>query len=178
MLVHEYFPQASAVAEQAESEVRSTVTTVVNDAPSSVADDAPDFNEQILDPETEGGLTAHQTASAVTPSTHYPPTPTPDTGDAIQRTINDGIATKGRAPAVEASGVWGHGTMPIVEGIEPGISAAPFADRYFAALPHAVESTDFMTPGAVDPNDSAVAQAVGVNNAVAAQSPYSALLNW
>lgn len=178
MLVFEYAPEAMQVAPQDEAAVRSTVTTVQADAPASVAPDAPDANELQIDAQTEGGLTTHQVASAVAPSAQYPPRPLEGTGDAIQTQVNDGIPTKGLAASLEASGRWGHGTMPIVEGIEPAIPASPFADRYFAALPHAVESTDYLTASTSDISDEALANAVGVNNAQAAQSPYSVLLDF
>lgn len=175
MLIHEYFPHIAPV-EIGENQVRTTVTVVNQDAPESVADDAPDFNEIQRDGVTEGGLTTHDLASAVIPSEQYRPTPHDDTGDAIQSRVNDRIATSGAAAAKEETGEWGHGTMKIVEGIEPAIPATPFDGRYFAALPHAVESTDYMTPGPVDNAASGEAQAAAVAASQAAQSPYSALL--
>ena len=50
------------VVDTDESDVRSTVTVVDNDAIPAVADSAPDTNEVQTDPDTGGGLTAHAIA--------------------------------------------------------------------------------------------------------------------
>lgn len=157
--------------------VRTTVTAVVPDADSSVMADAPEFNEINYDGITEGGLTPAQVASSVIPSERFPGMPQDHTGDAIQSEVNDGISTKGYSPALEAVGRWGHGTMKIVQGIEPAISSAPFDNTYFAVDHRPVESTDYMTPSAVD-TSAQRAGAVGANNASMADSPYDALKGW
>lgn len=116
--------------------VRSTVTVVQDDAPPSVAPAAPDYNQVMTDPETEGGLTSHDLASAVTPSVQYVPNMgnANDVGDAVQARVNDTISTGGTAAAREASGEWGHGTMQIVQGIEPTlVDGHQFGSDYFAA---------------------------------------------
>lgn len=176
MFIYDYVPHADAVEQPAEA-VQSTVT-VAAETPPSVAPGAPDVNEHQFDAVTEGGLTTHQVASAIIPSTQYPPLPKANVGDAVQSIINDRIATTGTAAAREAAGHWGHGTMPIIEGIEPAISAAPFDNRYFAAPQHEVQSTDYLTPVTTDAQEQALAQALATTNTRDATSPYSALVGW
>lgn len=114
--------------------VRSTVTFVDVDAPPAVEDRTPDYNAVLADERSEGGLTPRQLASHVLPSHRYvPATGDANTwGDAVQR-VNDGISTKGHAAAKEAAGEWGHGTLQIVEGIEPTIvDGQQLGGDYFA----------------------------------------------
>lgn len=169
--------------------VRSTVTTVQDDAPPSVAESAPDYNQVFTDPETEGGLTPSQVASHVAPSEKYAPEmiATTQVADAIQTRVNDNIATSGTAAAREAAGVYGHGTMKIVEGIEPAIvDGHGFGPDYFAAgAPAGTElARPFMTANA--PTDPSV-QSSGEDNsrdavsqsqsATAYQTMYDRFLN-
>lgn len=175
MLVHEYFPNMASVPGDGDK-ARDTRTYVAPDAPASVADDAPDFNEANRDGITEGGLTTSQVASAVTPSGMFPILPPSTVPDAIQSRINDRQATSGLAASREAAGEWGHGSMKIVQGIEPGITAEPFDNRYFAALPHAVDSADYMTAVNTDPSAAAVAGAIAVENTRDARDLYGAFL--
>lgn len=144
--------------------VRSTVTVVNNDEPAAVAPEAPDYNAVFADSDSEGGLTATQLASFVLPSMQYAPVPAANTGDAVQAQVNDGIATKGTAAAREASGAWGHGTMKVVEGIEPTIvDGQQFGGDYFAAdRPEAPQGGNYMS---ATPSPDGRVQTTGENNA-------------
>lgn len=116
-------------------DVVTTVTDVDPDDAPAVADDAPDYNELYVDEVTNGGLTGAQLASAVTPSQRSVALPTGlDVNRAVQAEINDGQATKGTAAGREAAGIFGHGTLKIVEGIEPVLrDGGAFGNAYFSA---------------------------------------------
>lgn len=161
---------------QDEAEVRSTVTVVDHDQPSSVQDSAPDFNELDVDPHTEGGLTRHDMASHVIGSQQYVPAIGNANSDLNAR-VNNQVSSSGTAAAREAAGQWGHGTMKIVEGIEPVIrEGSRLGSDYFGAneRPDA-GSASYMTPAqASDPQTTAEAQATGTGNSrdAAAASMY------
>lgn len=139
------------VVDTDESDVRSTVTVVDNDAIPAVADSAPDTNEVQTDPDTGGGLTAHAIAPAVTPSAKAAVDPSGNANTDYAAPINRQVSTSGTAAEREASGEWGHGTLKIVEGIEPVVthgSDAVFDNVYFSAGDRTVQEgvTDYMTP--------------------------------
>lgn len=114
--------------------VRSTVTRVVDDAP-SMQEHAPEVNEIVTDPLTDGGLTGHALASKVTPSVRYAPANTDKDGTQFNASVNAQVSSSGTAAAREAAGRWGHGTILKVEGIEPvlGDGRPGFGDTYFKA---------------------------------------------
>lgn len=146
-------------------EIRSTVTEVDNSAPAAVASEGPDYNQFLSDHDTEGGLTTRQVASAVTPSMKAPVrVEGSDLGRVADERVNETYPNGGTAAAREASGEWGHGTLKIVEGIEPTIvDGQQFGGEYFAAGERPINATtDYMT--AVSQPDAAVA-ATGADNA-------------
>ena len=133
-----------------EANARSTVTTVQDDAPPSVEQAAPTFNQVTTDPVTEGGLTSHELASNVTGSTRYaPPAGNANSEAQLFGEVNAGQSTKGRAPALEAAGIQGHGTLMVTEGIEPVLEdGRAFSEVYFSAGSRPIQSTadHAMTP--------------------------------
>lgn len=165
---------------QDEAEVRSTVTVVDHDQPSSVQDSAPDFNELDIDPHTEGGLTRHDMASHVIGSERY----IPAAGNANQdlnAQVNNQVSSSGTAAAREAAGQWGHGTFKAVEGIEPVIrDGNVLGSDYFASNERPAAGSDsYMTPAqASDPQTIAQAQTTGTGNSrdAAASSMYGQML--
>jgi len=173
-----YFGERAGIPAD-EATVRSTITVVQDDAPPAEMDAAPDFNETETDPDTEGGLTTHQLASHVIPSVQY----VPHVGNAnedLNAIVDDRISTSGTAAAREMAGEWGHGTLKVVEGIEPAIrDGARFGNEYFAADNRPLAASgDYMTPA--QPADAATvarAQATGTDNArdAVSQSQYQAM---
>lgn len=141
-------------------EVRSTVTVVDDSAPSAVQETMPDFNEHPTDPDTEGGLTGHQLGSHIIPSEQF----VPDVGNAnedLNSIINRQVSTSGTAAAREAAGEWGHGSLLVVEGIEPTIrDGNKFGEDFFSAGAHTVQAGagSMMTPA--QRNDPGTTQAV------------------
>jgi len=161
-----------------EATVRSTVTVVADDT-AAVQPDAPDWNETRTDPVTEGGLTPHDLASHVVPSVRY----VPDMGDSNaehNEIVNRQVSSSGTAAAREASGVQGHGTLMVTQGIEPTIvDGHEFREDYFAAHDRIAQQdvTPYMTPGrTADSATSAAAQAAGeaASRAAAQASQYAA----
>ena len=154
----------------------------MNDAePAAVEQYAPEYNDAHTDPDTDGGLTPHKLASHVIPSERY----VPNLGNAdtdFAAPINDQVSSSGTAAAREAAGIWGHGTMKVVEGIEPVIrDGDQLGNDYFTTWdrPNA-GSAAFMTPSAsADPATVAQSQATGTANARAAVavSQYQAMLD-
>lgn len=122
-------------APREENDVRSTTNVVDLDAPSAVAENPPGFNDAGYerDPDTEGGLTPRNLFGFIRGRQRY----TPNVGNAntdFASPINDQVSTSGTAAARESAGEWGHGTMQIVESIEPTIrEGGAFGEDYFAA---------------------------------------------
>ena len=138
-----YTHTARAATPSDEANVRSTVTVVQPDAPASVMAHSPDFNEVDTDPVTEGGLTPHQLASHVIPRERYVPLmENSNEADALFGRVNNAISTSGTAAAREAAGEWGHGTLTVLEGIEPVIrDGNAFSETYFKAREHPIQET-------------------------------------
>jgi hypothetical protein len=159
-------------------EVRSTVTIVDHDEAASEQPHSTDFNETFTDPVTDGGLTSRQLASHVVPSMRYVPH-IGNANDNLSNRIDDQISPSGAAAAREAAGEWGHGTLKIVEGIEPTIrDGGALGSNYFATYPRPLSgSGSFMTPAQVaDPASEAAAQSgAEINSRKAVQgSQYAA----
>lgn len=155
----------------------STVTVVTDDAPSTMPA-PPDTNELRTDPQTDGGLTTHNLSSYVVPREFYHP----NIGDAnswgrTQEALNSSISTVGSAAQREASGDWGHGTLPYLVGIEPTINGTAFNETYFdARTPDIQEGAGaYMTP-ARQTDDIVAAQTLAQsrrNARAAARSQYN-----
>ena len=82
--------------------------------------------------------------------------------------INRQVSTSGTAAAKEATGQWGHGTLKIVEGIEPTIrDGGALGSHYFRTHERPLAgSASYMTPAqASDPVTTAAAQAGAETNA-------------
>jgi len=156
-----------------EAKVRSSVTVVDKAAPPAVEAAPPEYNDAGTDPDTEGGLTTRQLASYVRPSQQYPLPEESNANTDFASRINDQVSTSGTAAAREASGQWGHGTMQVIEGIEPAQQGI-FGDEYFAAeRPEFRSETDLSPAQPADPDTLAQAQATGVANS---RDAYAAFL--
>jgi hypothetical protein len=155
-------PSAEGRSEDTE-EVRSTITVVDEHEPPSVELTPPDWNAVPVDEDTQGGLTTKQLASFVRPSVRGAVVADPGAADVARDDVNTGNSVKGFAPAKEAAGSWGHGTIKIVEGIEPTIrEGGRFDGTYFTAGERRSLATDYMT-STVSPDGSV--QAVGAARA-------------
>lgn len=162
-------------------EIRSTVTTVDADQPSAVAPNAPDWNETETDPDTEGGLTSRQLASHVIGSVRYVPR-IGNANDDPNSIVNRQVSTSGTAAARELAGQWGHGTLKVVEGIEPTIREGDkLGADYFVGhpLPDNAGGNAMSPAQAADPAAQAAAQRGAVDNSRAAvqASQYNAWYN-
>jgi hypothetical protein len=146
--------------------VRTTVTVVEDDAAPAMQAHAPDWNEYDTDPDTGGGLTARQLGSHVVPSSRYVPA-IGNANEDLNGIVDRQVSTSGTAAAREASGQWGHGTMQVIEGIEPAIvDGQAFGETYFKAHPRPDNPNggDYMSPAQTsDPATIAAAQATGEN---------------
>lgn len=116
-----------------ENVVRSTTNTVDVMAPAAEQPSAPDYNQLMLDPREDGGLTTHTQASHVIPSEKYSPS-IGNSSEDLFTIVNSRISSAGTAAAREMAGEYGHGTMQVVEGIEPTIvDGQQFDNVYFKA---------------------------------------------
>lgn len=158
--------------------VRSTVDVVDNDAPSATMPHAPDRNETLTDYDTGAGLTTHTLSSHVVPSERYVPTTGNANADFTQ--VGKTISQVGTAASREKAGQWGHGTLRIVEGIEPTLpDVPPFGDEIFAAERQGIQTDSgaYMTQAvASDPDSIAQTAYTGVVDSrdAAAAAMYSA----
>ncbi len=164
-----------------ETAVRSTVTVVDDGAPAAEAPTAPDFNQTFTDPDTEGGLTSRQLASHVIPSEKYVPFPTNADEDLFTAT-NSQVSSSGTAAARFRAGQQGHGTLKVVQGIEPTIvDGQQLGGRYFTGHPRPdAGSGNQMSPSRpTDTDASAAAQYAATMAAqrAAAASMYQAFLS-
>ena len=151
------------VSEADADEVRTTITHVDPDAPPAEQPDAPEWNALLVDTDTEGGLTTTQLASHVKPSRRGAPVADTTARDTARDAVDASNSTGGHAAAREASGDWGHGTMKIVEGIEPIIvDGHQFDGTYFAADNRGNPAGAYMTPTRT-PDDTT--QAIGEERA-------------
>lgn len=159
-----------------DSEVRSTITVVNNEAPPSVASDLPDYNTAERDPDTEGGLTPRAVSDFVVPSERW----VPEVGNAntdFSAPIDNQVSTSGTAAAREMSGRWGHGSARWSDATEPTIrEGAAFNDTYFAANRPGIQdgTLDYMIPSRTPDDKSAQDQQVAAN-AAAHQAARAAL---
>lgn len=162
-----------------EAVVRSTVTVVQADAPSSELSSTPDFNETVTDDTTEGGLTPRQMGPHMTAIQRAVPHHAGRANTDYSVRVDSQVSSSGTAAAREESGQWGHGSMQISEMIEPVIrDGAAFDDLYFTAnerpLAHAGATLEESAP--TDEITAALAHAQGVKNSrQAAQGLYAAL---
>lgn len=136
----------ATVAEADAEEVNTTVTTVNRDDAPAMAPAPPDYNALLVDRDTDGGLTTTQLASYVRPSKQGAPVADTSANDGARDDVNRSNSQDGHAAAKEATGEWGHGTLQIVEGIEPAIrDGGSFDGTYFAADNRSNPAGDYMT---------------------------------
>jgi hypothetical protein len=162
------------------NEVRSTITRVDDTDPPAVQEHTPDWNETATDPDTLGGLTPRQLASHVIPSDRYVPNVGASAQDEHNAIVNRQVSTSGVAPAKEATGEWGHGTLKIVEGIEPVLHDAALGSDYFTGHERQAANIDGLTPAqSADPETTGAAQqqANAAARRAAQASMYSAYLS-
>ena len=163
-----------------EAEVRSTTQVIDHDAPSAEMDSAPDFNEFASDPDTEGGLTTTSLASHVIPSVQYANPALAEANTEHNAIIDRQVSTSGTAAAREAAGEWGHGTLQVLEGIEPVIrEGSAFGEDFFSAGRDPIQTGmgNYMQPGSPGNRGNAEeVQATANRNAREAASPYSEFL--
>jgi len=162
-------------------EIQSTVTTVQADEPPAESPDSPDWNETETDPDTEGGLTSRQLASHVVPPLQYVPH-IGDANDDPNSIVNRQVSTSGTAAAREMTGRWGHGTLKVVQGIEPTIREGDrLGADYFIGheLPDNAGGNAMSPAQAADPAAQAAAQRGAADNSRAAvqASQYNAWYN-
>lgn len=139
-------PIAGAVP-TSDAEVRSTVTRVDDTDPPAVQDHAPEWNETDTDPDTLGGLTRRSLASHVIGSVRSVPNVGASSQDEHNGIIDRQVSSSGVAPAKEATGEWGHGTLQIVEGIEPTIvDGQQLGADYFTVGPKQPANITGLTP--------------------------------
>lgn len=151
--------QPETVTEAKAEEVESTVTYVDHDSPAAVQPAPPDWNGLLVDDDTEGGLTTTQLASYVRPSRQGAAVADTSSRDVAVDDVNNSNSQGGHAASKEQMGEWGHGTLQIVEGIEPAINDGhAFDGTYFAADNRSNPAGDYMTPVGT-PNDTT--QAIG-----------------
>ena len=163
---------------QTEEHVRATAEPVQDDTPAEQTG-APEFNEHETDGATAGGLTTRDLASHVIPSEQYLPWHAPASHNQGDQLVNARWSSAGSAAAREAAGQWGHGTIQVVEGIEPVIrEGGQFGGEYFAAE-RPGPGDDYLTPVRDVSGDGAVQAGVedASRDAVAGSqaNPYAAM---
>jgi hypothetical protein len=149
--------------------VRETMVPVRDDP--NINEDGPvEFNDPYEDRDSSGGLTGLTHRNAAPPyiagAKYVPEFENFEASD--QPNIVDAlISRQGTAAAREALGVFGHGTMPVTDSIEPVIrEGAVLGDEYLVAIKPDIQATagNYMTSPVVDQQWAAVAQKVGVTN--------------
>lgn len=159
-----WFLGASGSIPQDEDSYRHGSLEYVDDTTPAELESAPDFNEIEVDEVPSYGLTPSAVGGAVTESRQYV---NPARALALQdhtEPIDSQVATSGRAPGLEASGIWGHGTMEYTESIQPQIrDGVVLGNEVFTrdARPVQEGMSAAMTPDAIDPAWAAVAQRAG-----------------
>lgn len=104
-----------------EKVVRNTATPVEHDAPAAMQADMPEMSEVETDHNPNLGMVNRQLASKWFDRTRSRPAWKNKVDDGYQHNaiIDEQVSSSGHAAAKEASGEWGHGTMPYAVGIEP-----------------------------------------------------------
>ncbi|HJY05897.1 MAG TPA: hypothetical protein VJ323_06245 [Bryobacteraceae bacterium] len=131
-----------------EADARSTVTVVDHDGIKPEATTRPEFNNVERDPDTEGGLTTRDVSDYVEGRERYAPASGNANTD-FSVIVDSQISTAGDAPAREAAGQWGHGSMQWSDATEPAIrEGANFDNVYFAAEKAPIQdgAHDYMIP--------------------------------
>jgi hypothetical protein len=166
-----------------ENAVRRNTTPVDINATPAEQTSAPDFNEVTTDSNPQLGLEPRQLASHVKPIEKY----APFWKDEVDRqaehnhVIDRQVSTSGTAAAREAAGKFGHGTILVVEGIEPVQDlrdGGKFGNEYFTRHDRDVQEgmgAYMTTPPGVDQSTTAMVAATGKTAAMQARE--SAMYN-
>lgn len=159
------FPSTVPISEEV---ARSTVEPITDpDLTAEAPPDTPEYNQFINDPTIQPGISVHQAGSYWNENQRGPNTDTAAVSRLFNAAIDIQVSSAGRAATIEATEVYGHGTMPWAEGIEPVIrEGAEYGEDYFSAGKPAIQQTtgDYMSqPDSlgtlVDPDWTAVAAA-------------------
>lgn len=116
------FGQLSTIGVPADEKVvRSTATPVDVNAAPAMQDDMPEMSEVETDPNPTLGMVNRQKASKWIDRIKFVPSWLSSVDHQYEHNaaIDRQVSTSGTAAAREASGEWGHGTMPAAIGIEP-----------------------------------------------------------
>lgn len=156
-----------------ESVVRNTATPVDINAPAAEQESAPDRNEFESDPNPNLGMVPRQLASHVIPTEKYSPFWSGEVDDShnYNDIVNRQVSSSGTAAAREASGQFGHGTMQVMEGIEPVadlIDGGSYGNTYFVANDPKIQSSSgsyMTTPPGQDYTIPGLVAGVGKTNA-------------
>jgi hypothetical protein len=153
MMTSLLFGQVSDGLSLEENVGRRTQVPVFPDAPPAEMPTPPDFNQVETDPNPNLGFVNRQLAGDWHEGEQYVPFwlgTEADQNESNQR-VNKQVSTSGVAPAKEASGEWGHGTMKHSIAIEPTgdlREGGKMGNDYFVAQDPVVQSvmTDAMQP--------------------------------
>lgn len=110
--------------------VRSTVTTVTDDAP-SVATSTPEAGRLETDANTDGGLTPHQVAPLTVERSRYPSATAHTATGGHNVGVNARQSSAGTAAAREAAGAWGHGSISYEDSMTRPEDGVAFSEEYF-----------------------------------------------
>src|SRR3954466_4184926 len=104
-----------------EAVVRRTAVPVDDDKPAAMQTDMPVMGEVETDHDPNLGMVNRQLASKWVAPTRSAPAWAGQVAEQYQHNalIDHQVSTAGVAPAKEASGQWGHGTVAYAVGIEP-----------------------------------------------------------
>lgn len=178
---------SSASVPADEAVVRSTTYVVSPDAPAAEMESAPDFNVVETDSNPDLGMVTRQLASHVVPTQKYAPAWASAVNDnhLANDMVNQQVSSSGTAAAREAAGTFGHGTMQVIEGIEPVADlrdGGKMTNTYFAAGKPDIQETARRDMSIAPGQDHAITAAVagsGKTNSRTARnaSAYDAFLN-
>ncbi len=134
-MTNAWFLGASHGVPQSESEVRSTLDPIRDDAQLAEQDAPPDWNERDSDESGELMGLAPRVAGSFTENIEKSAPLAPDLATMNHNAVIDNqVATSGTAAARELTGQRGHGTMQYAVGIDPLIrDGAAFGNDYFKA---------------------------------------------
>lgn len=115
-----WFVGARNPVPQDASIVRATTGPIDDDTPAEL-NAAPEWNQSAADPHTHAGLDSHYVTGFTHESVNYPPAYPDLARHDYNAVIDDQVSSAGRAPMIEATGVWGHGSAQWQESLQPVI---------------------------------------------------------
>lgn len=178
------FGQLSEGTDLEENVGRRTQVPVFPDAPPAEMQHAPEFNEVQTDPNPELGFVNRQLAGDWHEGEQYAPFWIGQQADqnASNQRIAEQVSTSGVAPAKEASGEFGHGTLKHSIAIEPTgdlRDGGRLSNDYFVANDpniQSVMSDQMQPPPGVDGDDRSAVMGAGKDAALAAKMNLQAFL--